>query len=242
MSDRGSRARVVLVHGAWHGSWCWAPVLDRLKAAGVPAYAVDLPRLDLHDDAATVLDCLDGLEGSDAPVILVGHSYGGAVITEAGQHPAVTRLVYLAAFALDEDETCGTAAAGEPDHERISHTGRPDLGSGFRIDAAGLVTLDPGTAATCLYGDCDAATIADAQARLRPQALVTLRQQPAGVAWRTRPSTYAICSDDLCVHPDLQRILARRCTDRVEWATSHSPFLSRPELVADLLTRLVVAA
>src|SRR4249920_292329 len=98
-------ASVVLVHGAWHGAWCWEPVVDGLCARGIDVVAVDLPGhgedrgtlTDLHGDAARVREVLDQLE---APVVLVGHSYGGAVITEAGVHPNVHQLVYVAAFAI----------------------------------------------------------------------------------------------------------------------------------------------
>jgi pimeloyl-ACP methyl ester carboxylesterase len=226
---------VVLVHGAWHGAWCWAPVLDRLAAGGIEAHAVDLPLTGLHDDAARVREQLDSMDG---PVLLVGHSYGGAVITEAGDHPAVARLLYLAAFPLTEDESAASAAAADPAAGEISHVGRPELRAGLIFDESGLMSIDRDLAAAMFYGDCDAEATAWALDQLRPQALVTLQQQPAAVAWRSRPSTYVICTDDQTVHPQLQRILARRCTDVVQWQSGHSPFLSQPELVADLLAGL----
>jgi len=129
-------ATVVLVHGAWHGAWCWERVVARLTAAGVPTIAIDLPGHgaddgplgDLHVDAARVRQALGTAAG---PVVLVGHSYGGAVITEAGDYPAVSELVYLAALTLDTGETCGSAAAGEAAIAAVDHSGRPDLGAGF---------------------------------------------------------------------------------------------------------------
>jgi pimeloyl-ACP methyl ester carboxylesterase len=233
--------QVILVHGAWHGAWAWERVLPLLASAGVDAVAVDLPGHgadqgplgDLHGDANRVRDELDR---ATSEVVLVGHSYGGAVITEAGDHPAVGHLVYLCAFALDAGESCGNAA---PDQAAsISHVGRPNLGAGFVMGPGGTVTLDPATAATCLYHDCDADAVAWAMARLGPHPLVTIQQTPEAVAWRVKPSTYVVCRDDLAIHPDLQRLLARRCTTSVEWPTGHSPFLSHPELVAELLTGL----
>jgi pimeloyl-ACP methyl ester carboxylesterase len=232
--------RVLLIHGAWHGAWAWERVLPLLASAGVEGVAIDLPGHgadhgslgDLHADAARVRDQLDRL---DRAVVLVGHSYGGAVITEAGDHPAVDHLVYLAAFALDAGESCVSAAAGNAEAGRISHEGRPNLGTGFIEGPDGSVTLDPAVAAECLYNDCDEDAVAFALARLGPQPLVTLRQTPTAVAWRTRPSTFVVCGHDLAVHPDLQRIMAHRCGSAVEWPTDHSPFLCRPDLVTGLL-------
>lgn len=236
--------RVVLIHGAWHGAWCWEPVLRLLVDSGIEVVAIDLPGHgddvdalgDLAKDAARVHRELDRSEGG---VILVGHSYGGAVITQAGAHPAVEQLVFLAAFPLKEGETCATSAADEPDIGRISHTGRPNLGSGFVDGPDGTISLDPRVAAQCLYNDCDEDTTAWALNRLGPQALVTLQQAPTEISWRTKASTYVVCTHDMAVHPDLQRVLARRCGTVVEWATDHSPFLSRPDLVTRLVFDLV---
>ena len=236
-------ATVVLVHGAWHGAWCWERVVEGLTGVGVPAVAVDLPGHgadpgalgDLHADAARVRQVLDEQDG---PVVLVGHSYGGAVITEAGDHPGVGHLVYVCALALDSGETCISAAGEEAAAATISHAGRPDLAAGFVPATDGTVTVDPSVAAAALYNDCDVDTVTWALARLGPQPLVTLQQTPSAVAWRTRPSTYAVCGDDMAIRPDLQRLMAKRCSTAVEWDTDHSPFLSRPELVVDLLADL----
>lgn len=235
--------RVVLVHGAWHGAWAWERALPLLRDAGVEAVAVDLPGHgddtgplgDLHGDAARVRAELDR---SEDDTVLVGHSYGGAVITEAGDHPAVGHLVYLCALAIDAGETCARAAVDEAAKAGISHEGRPNLADALIIDGDQLARLDPDLAAACLYNDCDDETTRSAVKRLGAQPLITIQQEPAAVAWRSRPSTYVVCRDDLGIHPDLQRVLAKRCTSSVEWPTGHSPFFSRPELVADLLIGL----
>ena len=226
---------VVLVPGAWHGSWCFEPVVAGLAAQGVDALAADLAGDDLHADAGAVRSLLDQLDGD---VVLAGHSYGGAVITEAGVHPRVRHLVYLCAFVLDEGESCMTAAAGDPATAAISHDGRPNLGDAFRTDDAGLVTLDPAGARACFYNACEPATASWAVGQLRPHALASLGQPPAEIAWRQRPSTYVVCRDDMAVHPDLQRVLATRCDEVVELAADHSPFLSTPDDVVALLARL----
>src|SRR3954447_5826138 len=111
-------ATIVLVHGAWHGAWCWERLTPLLDGAGVPSVAVDLPGhgadpgpfTDMHGDADRVRDVLDGIDGD---VVLVGHSYGGIVITDIGTHPNVRHLVYVAAFAIDADETAGNAVAAD---------------------------------------------------------------------------------------------------------------------------------
>jgi pimeloyl-ACP methyl ester carboxylesterase len=234
---------VVLVHGAWHGAWAWERVLPLLTSAGVECCAPDLPGHgengdpfgNLHSDVAIVREILDEFNSG---VVLVGHSYGGAVITEAGLHPAVERLVYVAAFALDDGESCVSAATAEVEVGELSHDGRLNLGDGFIMSSGDMITLDPAIAAECLYNDCDADTVTWALARLGPQPLITLQGTPKLVAWRTKPSTYVVCVDDMAVHPDLQRIMARRCGSVIEWPTDHSPFLCRPDLVAGLLVDL----
>jgi pimeloyl-ACP methyl ester carboxylesterase len=219
-------ATVVLVHGAWHGAWCWDAVVAGLEARRVPVTAVELPLTSLADDVAATRAAIDGAGG---PVVLCGHSYGGSVITEAGDHPAVAHLVYLCAFALEPGESPANAApdAGAPS---------TDLGSALRISEDGAtVDLDRDGARAAFYQDCDPADADAALARLRPMALGCLMTPVTKAAWRDRPSTYAVCTEDQAVHEDLQRVLAARCTTSVEWPTGHSPFLSRPELVVELL-------
>jgi pimeloyl-ACP methyl ester carboxylesterase len=240
----GRSAAVVLVHGAWHGGWCWDRVAGPLRDAGLVVYTPDLPSPgsmapepgDLATDAASISTLLDSIEG---PVVLVGHSYGGAVITQAGDHPAVSHLVYVCAFALDDGESCMTAAASLPETAAISHDNRTDVSAGFIPSEDGTATsLMPEVALAALYNDCDAETAAWAIAQLRPQTLVALSGVPNAIAWRSCDSTYVVCTDDQIIHPDLQRILARRCTSSVEWPTSHSPFLSCPDLAIELLREL----
>jgi pimeloyl-ACP methyl ester carboxylesterase len=234
-------ATVVLVHGAWHGAWCFDRVLPLLEKAGVPAVAVDLPGhgedpgplTDLHGDADRVREVLDGIDGD---VVLLGHSYGGAVVTEAGVHPSVSHLVYLCALVPDAGESCATAATVEA--AGLSHDKHPTMAGRTSTDDDGNMNLSAEGAAALLYNDCDPDTVAAAVAALGPQPMGNLAQSPAAVAWRERPSTYVVCTDDKIVHPGLQEILARRCTQTVVWPTSHSPFLSRPELVSELLAEL----
>jgi pimeloyl-ACP methyl ester carboxylesterase len=233
----------VLVHGAWHGAWCFDRVLEALAARSVDAVAVDLPGHgddggpfgDLHTDAARVREVLDGLDGD---CVLLGHSYGGAVITEAGTHPAVRHLVYLCAFALDHGESCMAAAVREAEELDLDWGEGPNLADAIRMHDDGTSTLAPELAAPCFFHDCDPAATAAALERLGPQPMVTLSDEPHAVAWRERPSTYVVCTDDRAVPAALQRVMAKRCTHSVDLPTSHSPFLAAPDRVADLLADL----
>src|SRR5438445_9243 len=221
------RATVVLVHGAWHGAWCWEKVVPLLDKAGVATVAFDLPLTSLHDDADATRHTLDSIDG---PVVLCGHSYGGAVITEAGHHDAVEHLVYITAFACDEGESPAATATDAA----IPAT---ELSNALVIDG-GTATLTRDGAIQGLYHDCAADDIEAALARLRPIRLDCITTPVGPPAWKVKPSTYAVCALDRGVHPDLQRVMAARCTASVEWPTAHSPFLNRPDLVADLLSKI----
>jgi pimeloyl-ACP methyl ester carboxylesterase len=233
----------VLVHGAWHGAWCFDPVLEALAARGVDAVAVDLPGHgddtgplgDLHTDAARVREVLDCL---DDDYVLLGHSYGGAVITEAGVHPNVRHLVFLCAFALDAGESCMAAAVREAEALDLDWGKGPNLADGIEVADDGTSTVSRAVAAECFFHDCDPATTDAALDRLGRQPMATLGDEPRAVAWRERPSTYVVCTDDRAVPAALQRLMAKRCTHTVELPTSHSPFLSAPDRVADLLADL----
>jgi pimeloyl-ACP methyl ester carboxylesterase len=220
----------VLVHGLWHGAWCWDAVRAALDERGVDSLAVDLPLTDLAADTRVTREALDRF---GRPAVLVGHSYGGAVVTGAGAHPLVRELVYVAAFQLDDGESVSRTRAGE---------GLPDtrLGEAMRI-SGDEVGLDPSLGPHLLYGDAPADVAAAAAARLRPVHRTVFRGVPEAIAWRTVPSTYVVCTADQAVHPELQRAMARRATRTVEWPSGHSPAASRPEQLADLIAERVAA-
>lgn len=232
-------ATVVLVHGAWHGAWCWEKVVSLLDDAGVPSIALDLPGhgdddrplTDLAGDAAALSEVLDQLTD---PVVC-GHSYGGCVVTEGVADRSARHLVFLAAFPMLPGESAVNAAADaprdpDPKYER--------LGTAMRIDDNDIVTVDDEWAIPLFFADCDPDDAAKARDRLCPQSMAELRGIATHGEWQRLPSTYVVCTDDLAVPPTLQRALAQRCTHTFEWPTSHSPFLSRPQLVADLLIEL----
>ena len=226
---------VLLVHGAWHGPWCWERVEAALRLRGIETHTVDLPscrpqpdgRTTFADDAATVRTVLDQLA---TPAVVVGHSYGGMVITEgAARHPNVRHLVYLAAFMPDVGEQTLSLLTGAPEPN-------PALFAALRNGADGWSTVDPAVVHELFYGDCDPEDAALAAAQLRPMR--GGNDTIGSVAWKTAPAMYVVATQDRIILPSLQRAMAKRATAVLEWETSHSPFWSRPELLADLLERL----
>jgi pimeloyl-ACP methyl ester carboxylesterase len=220
---------VVLVHGAFHGAWCWEPVRSALDERGVANLAPELPLTGLDTDASTVAAMLDAVDG---PVVLCGHSYGGMVISRAASgRDDVDRLVYLCAVQVADD---GEMSANMQPTMLMEHLVHGDDGA---------MSVDLEFAAECFYHDCAPAVAADAVAKLRPMPVgigpsSTAAPETVAPAWLTIPSTYVVCTDDRTLHPDTQRAMSQHATDVVTWDTSHSPMLSQPALVADLLAEL----
>ncbi len=227
-------ATVVLVHGAWHGAWSWQPVTRRLRSKRIDVVVPDLPGHgestdplgDLDADAAAVTALLDAADG---PVVLVGHSLGGAVITAAGHHDAVRELVYVAAFAPDQGETVFGLAEQYPN----DHAEPP------------FVPNDDGTVSLTEYGlhhvlYHDASTAVDAAANLvvpeNPAKFTTEMGLPA---WRMGSSTYVRCTEDRIVHPDLQTFMAKRAdADVYDLECGHMPQFAHPDELTTIITEL----
>ena len=205
------------------------PLLD---AAALALLVVDLPSVShdnatLHDDADYVRGALDSIEGD---AVLVGHSYGGAVITAAGVHPNVAHLVYLCGFALEVGESASENALPGGD-------GPNDLGAALVL-GDGVLSIDPEHAVAAFYHDCTPEIAAAAVNRLRPQSFAALGGKVEAAAWREKPTTYVVSTEDHALPVALQRSNAARIGESIDWPTSHSPFLSRPELVTDLLIEI----
>ncbi|MEU0031058.1 alpha/beta hydrolase [Streptomyces sp. NPDC006335] len=215
-------AAVVLVHGLYHRPEHFAVVAERLRTAGTEVVVPELHRGSLAADTAAVQAVIDALP---EPPIVLGHSYGGSVIT--GVHGA-GHLVYLAAFVLDAGESAASLGGASPQLQNAIIT-EPD----------GSTSLHPDRAINALYGDCPEPIAAQAVDLLRPQAPGCGRGVPQRHAWKTTSSTYVVCAQDRAVDPDLQRRMASRCTDVREWQTDHSPFVGQPDLVVELLRELL---
>jgi pimeloyl-ACP methyl ester carboxylesterase len=220
---------VVLVHGAFHDAWCWEPVRRELDARGVVNQALDLPFTGLEGDAEAVGRLLDAIDG---PVVLVGHSYGGMVISHAASgRNDVQHLVYLCAVQVPEGIDIATAM-----------TTSDELMSALVAGDDGSMSVDPAVAPKVFYHDCDDDLTATAVGHLRGMGLGVVQESDVPrppAAWKQIESTYVVCSDDRTIAPESQRKMATNADHVVEWDTSHSPMLSRPDLVADLLTELV---
>ena len=182
--------------------------------------AVELPLTGLDDDAATARRAI---VAAGPGTVVVGHSYGGEVISAAARDlPEAAHLIYLCALMLDADEDAGTLMAAH---------GSEIVGA--VVPDGDKLIIDPSRAGDLLYGDSDEATVAAIVARLRPMAF---SPHDTGVpAWHAIPSTYVVCTQDRAIAPSLQRELATHAGSVVEWPTDHSPFLTRPGDVADLV-------
>lgn len=230
-------ASLVLVHGAWSGAWMWWKVAPLLQERGIVCQAVDLPTciaedtsVDFHDDARHVRSIVDSISG---PVVLIGNSYGGVVITEAAvDADNVKRLVYLAAVMPD---------AGEPLLPLMSEMATPDFGGAVQILEDGRMHLDMDVELRCAFQQADPADLDVVRDRTSYAMSfgTDFEVALARAAWRDIPSTYVVCEQDLSIRPDVQRKWASaRATDMVELPFDHCPQVSHPEEIADLLARI----
>lgn len=228
---------VVFVHGALvrDGAWWWQPTADLLhERTGAASVAVALPSCgevpgtpdgDLATDAAALRAVLD----AHRDVVLVGHSYGGTVIAEAGTHPAVRHVVLVSSYTPPVGATQGSIMGAEPDPVTIRvDDGRIAL-DGYDVDTFGARFLQDG----------DAATQREAFARTTTQAAAAFGTPTTRTGWADVPSTAVVCTEDRSTTPGLQREHAARASDVVELPTGHHPFVTRPDLVVDVLAPLV---
>ena len=220
----GAIRNIVLVHGAFADGSGWEAVHRRLRKEGFTVTVVQNPTMSLADDVRATQWVLGQQEG---PAILVGHSFGGVVITEAGNDPNVAGLVYIAAFVPD---------AGESVASLIQH---PPAGAPVPPILAprdGYLLLDKSKFAAAFAADIDpevAAFMADAQVPWGVEALQGAVSQPA---WRVKPSWYLVATEDRMIPPAAQRAMSQRAGSAVtEVQASHAVYVSRPDTVADLI-------
>jgi pimeloyl-ACP methyl ester carboxylesterase len=223
-------SNIVLVHGGFVDGSGWQAVYDLLTKNGHKVSIVQNPTLSLEGDADATRWVLDAQDG---PVVLVGHSYGGAVITEAGTHPKVAALVYIAAFAPDQGESVNTLLAGFP----TDVPGPPIL-----PPRDGLLLLDRDKFHGAFAGDLpaeQAAFMADSQVPWGVDALGGSISEPA---WRAKPSWYLVATEDRMIPPPAQRAMSERTGSTVvEAAGSHAIYVSQPAAVAALIEQAASA-
>jgi pimeloyl-ACP methyl ester carboxylesterase len=215
---------VVLVHGGFVDGSGWQGVYHLLRQDGFTVSIVQNPTLSLEGDATATRQILDQQDG---PTVLVGHSYGGAVISEAGTHPAVSALVYIAAFAPDKGESVNTLIADPPPGAPVPPILPP---------RDGFLFLDRDKFPESFAGDLpldEARFMADSQVPWGVDALAGAVGEPA---WRSKPSWYLVATDDRMIPPPAQRAMAERAGASVAEASgSHSIYLSQPQAVANLI-------
>lgn len=219
---------IILVHGAWADGSSWAKVVSPLLDCGHRPIAVQLPLTSLEDDVATVRRAI-ALESG--PVAVVGHSYGGAVITEAGTDPKVAALVYIAAFVPDVGESA--ASLGE-------NAEPAPLGAEIRPDEQGYLKITEAGIANAFAQDLSALEKQVLFATQSPTSGAALGAAVSAAAWKSRPSWDLVTTNDRAIPPELQRSMAKRAgATTVEVASSHLPMLSRPQDVVALILRAV---
>jgi pimeloyl-ACP methyl ester carboxylesterase len=253
MSHRSERntMELIFVHGALvrDGQWWWQRTADLLlERTGIRSRSLLLPSCGetapeqvaggsgaggliengLVADAAALRAELDSLGSADSAIV-VGHSYGGTVIAEAGQHPAIAHLLYISSYLPDIGQSQGMIMSGESDPVSIGNNGDGTLSlAGYDADSSGARFMQ----------DADSATQREAWERLTAQAASAFMTPTTAAGWQGVDSTYLVCSDDRNTSVELQRFHANRATRSVELPTGHHPFISRPDLVVEQIENL----
>jgi pimeloyl-ACP methyl ester carboxylesterase len=226
-----NRMDIVLVHGAGGRPTTWSAVTPLLTARGHRVVAVTNPLRSLAADVAHTTAAVEALDG---PVLLAGHSYGGAVITDAGRHPRVRGLVYIAAFGPDE---------GESVNEIVERYEPAEISAYMRRGPDGEWKSEPSPEFWAEIGpDLSPAQRAIVEAEGRPAEDLTFKQRTGVPAWRTLPSWYMVADQDRTLRPEIQCDMAARMGATVRHVPgSHYTTLVRPELVADLIDTAATA-
>jgi len=222
-TTNATKPNIVLVHGGWADGGSWSKVIPTLTNAGHRVIAVQLPLHNAAEDIATVKRAVELVGG---PTILVGHSYGGYVITNAGtNNPNVTGLVYIAAFAPDEGEALGTFVTPDMLPPGI-----------FIVDSAGLAYLNPD-----MFHEAFAADVNATEALIMAVSQKPFNQsifgEPSGPpAWKQLPTWYQVSESDRMIPPDTQRQFAQRMNaTTISIDTSHSSYVAHPDEIAQLI-------
>lgn len=215
---------VVLVHGTFADGSSWAKIIPLLQAKGLNVVAVQNPLTSLADDVVATKRAIDSAPGE---VILVGHSWGGTVITQAGNNDKVTALVYIAAFAPSK---------GESVNDILKNYGEPEWYKSVNVDSGGFLTLKPEAVGKFFAQDLSAAQIniiAATQGAVLPSAF---GDKITESAWSSKPSWYIVAASDRMIFPDLEKATAKKIgATTTVLQSSHVPMLSKPKEVADVI-------
>ena len=236
--------RVVFLHGAFSrdGAWWWAPTAALLERSGITSTAVGLPSCGetgsaptgagpgLNEDAAATTVVLD--EGG--PAILVAHSYGGMVASQAGEHPAVHHLVYISSFLPAVGDSLAALSSGATNPVPVI----PHADGSVSVNNEDTAAFD----ARFLHDVEDRKLVRGAHDRLCAQSSVVFGAETTTAAWQRVPSTYVMCAEDRSTDPDLQRVHAARAITTRELPAAHFPMLSRPDLVAACIKEIASRA
>ena len=219
---------VLLVHGAFADGSGWQAVAELLRKDGYTVSVLQEPETSYADDQKYAKAALDVMDG---PVIIVGHSYGGSVITEAGNHPKVVALVYIAAFALDEGESCASIEQAVP---QASKAFKPDNNNNWWIDQehfAADFAADVPPAVSYFMGISQVPISTDA-----------FTHNVTNPAWKTKPTWYMVASEDRSINPIQERMMAKRANAKtVEVSASHVAYMSHPKETAKLIEEAATA-
>ena len=220
---------VVLVHGAFADGSGWEAVANILRKGGYAVSVAQPPETSYADDQKYTKAAIDAMDG---PVVLVGHSYGGSIITEAGNHPNVAALVYIAAFALDEGESCASIEQA-----------LPPAANAFKSDSNGNWWVDQEQFADAFAGDLPAEKAWFMAISQVPISTDSFTHKVASPAWKSKPSWYMVATDDRSINPEQQRMMAKRANARtVEVNASHVAYISYPKETAKLIEEAAASA
>jgi pimeloyl-ACP methyl ester carboxylesterase len=228
MSDKPT---IVLVHGAWADGSCWSAVIEALQARGYSVTAPQFPETSLKDDVARLRQVLRLRTG---PVVVVGHSYGGQIMTALGPDSAgVAALVYIAAFGLDEGESLGRLLGGGPPTPALAH---------LIIDEQGFAWIPEDDFVGHFAADVNSAKARVLCAVQQALSMSTFEDVMGVPAWKSHPSWYLVATNDEAIPPDAERMFAQRMgASTVEVPSSHLAMVSHPQEVVDLIAAAVAS-
>jgi len=220
---------VVLVHGAWADGSCWSDVIAELQARGYTVTAPQFPETSLADDVARLRQVLSVQNG---PTIVVGHSYGGQIMTALGEETSnVVGLVYVAAFGLDQGETIGALLQAGPPTPALAH---------LKIDSRGFAWLPEEDYVSHFAGDIDPVKAKVMYAVQQALSLSTLEDVMGVPAWKALPTWYLVAAEDQAIPPDAERAFAKRMgATSVEIESNHCAMVSHPDEVVSLIETAV---